>query len=113
SDVCSSDLRCAQIVDHLPDCGRCGIYPINVAKRHCGRMMVDIDDELVFQAGQSWPIHVTTLDDKSRIVPFGHIVLDYHRIRCREDIVSRWHPVAKHYIGFFAECSQHPVESQP
>src|SRR6266436_3243293 len=75
-------------------------------------MMVNIDDELVLEAGQSWPIHITALDDKGRIIPFSHVVLDYNRIRCREHVISRRHSVAKNYVGVFAKGSQHPVESK-
>src|SRR5216684_1311763 len=75
-------------------------------------MMIDIDDELVLEAGQSWPIHIAALDDKGRIVSLSHVVLNYNRIRCREHIVSRGHAVAQNYIGVLAQGPQHPVERE-
>src|SRR5262249_41219557 len=43
--------RFAKIVNHLTDCGRCRVHPIDVTERRRVGMMVDVYDKLALQSG--------------------------------------------------------------
>src|SRR5262245_32819625 len=72
--------RLAEVVNHFTHRGGGRVYQVNVAKRRSSRVVIDVDDKLVFEIWEARPIHVTALDNKGRIVLAGDFITDDHRL---------------------------------
>src|SRR5262245_59750126 len=99
-----SDLRAdglGEVGNHLADGGGGRIYPVEVAEEIGRRVMVDVDDELVFEARQPGTRNVAAFDDEDRVV----FAVDVGR---HADLVGAWqarvgvrHVIAHNHFGVF------------
>src|SRR5215216_3521416 len=90
--------RLAEVVDHLADGCRGRVYPVNVAERQGGRVVIDVDDELMIEAWKTGPADVAALDDERRVITVRYVRLHQDQVRSRKHVVSGRHAVAQHNV---------------
>ena len=102
----------AEVVDHFAD-GRGGrIDPINGAEQFGGGMMVDVDDELLFQIDQAGPVNIRTFNYEYSIIGAVNCGRDPDSIGARQLLVGMRRGVAHDYFDIFLERLQQPIETQ-
>src|SRR5215207_6588685 len=100
----------AEVVDHLSDGGSCRIDPVDVAKESGRGMVIDIDDELLFEIYETRPRYLGTLNYENGVVGRLNRRGDAYVVCARQLLVRVWDWIAHDNFDIFIERAQQPVK---
>src|SRR6185369_11654435 len=104
--------RFAEVVDHFTDrrCSR--IDPVDVSEQRSRRMVIDVDDELLFEIREPRARNVGTLDHKHGVIRRIDDGSDAYVVCAGELLVSVWNRIAHDDFDVFIKRTQQPVKTE-
>src|SRR6185503_9400382 len=110
---CHADAgRFAEVVDHFTDRGSSRIDPVDVSEERGCRMVIDVDDELLFEIDQPWARNVGTLDHKHGVIRRIDHGSDAYIVCAGKLLVSVWNRIAHDDFDVFIKRAQQPVKTE-
>ncbi len=104
--------RARQAIDHFRRGYRLGINPVDLGERAAALMVIDVDQELVFQSVQAGALDAVTLQDDGSLV----VAVDAFRLNnfagVGQRLINAGHTVAQNDVGLLAHCEQYLAAGQ-
>src|SRR5215475_11621292 len=100
------------VVDHLAHGGGDRVNPVEIAEEFGRRMMINVDHELIFEAGQSGARHVAAFDDEDRVVLAVDVRNHADFIGAGQPAISMRHVIAHYHFSLFFQPAQNPTKRQ-
>ena len=98
--------------DHLSGGAGAGVDPVHIGKRLGAVMVIDVDEEVLFQSLDAGALHAVTLQDDGSLVFTVDLQSMHDGVRKRERLIDHRNVIAHHDLSRFAHLLQNAGKSQ-